>query len=252
MKKIKLTIQGGERNLGAQLDMPENGAPKVYALFAHCFTCTKELKSINNINKALTSRGIAVLRFDFTGLGESGGDFGTSSIASNIDDLISACRYLDEHYEPPKLMIGHSLGGAAVIQASSFLPSVKAIATIGTAFFPEQLVKIIKMSKERIDEKGSAEVLISGRKFEIGSRFYDDLNQENMKKKLRELDKAICILHSPVDEIVSIEHAAKIFVHARHPKSFISLDRADHLLLEPKDSEYAGRVIAEWASKYIF
>ncbi|MFC2130785.1 alpha/beta hydrolase family protein [Bacteroidota bacterium] len=251
MKKNKVNIKGGNRNLGAQLDMPDNEQPLVYGLFAHCFTCTKDLKSINNINKALTDRRIAILRFDFTGLGESSGDFGNSNISTNIDDLILACKFLDKNYDSPKLLIGHSLGGAAVIQAASLIKSVRAVATIGTPFYPEHLGNILKMTQKDIIDSGRAEVMIAGRKFEIGKKFYDDLEEESMKKKIQELNKALCILHSPYDEIVGIEHAAKIFRLARHPKSFISLDKADHLLMNPHDSLYAGGVIAEWASKYI-
>ncbi len=252
MKKIKLKIPAENFELGAQLDLADEETPKAYALFAHCFTCTKDLKSINYLNEALTNNSIAVLRFDFTGLGESEGEFGTSNIERNISDIVAAAEYLKKNYEAPKLLVGHSLGGAAIMQAAPQIPSAKALATIGAAFFPFHIRRILKSGEDEIREKGKAEVMIADKKFTISEKFYDDLNEVNMKDKIENLNKALCILHSPLDKIVGIDHAAKIFISAKHPKSFISLDQADHLLFNKKDALYAGNVISTWASKYIF
>ncbi|MFH1052684.1 MAG: alpha/beta hydrolase [bacterium] len=251
MKKIKIKIKGIDRDLAAQLDVPDSMEFESTAIFAHCFTCTKDLKSITNISEGLNSGRIAVLRFDFTGLGGSTGDFSKSSFATNIEDLIHASKFLEENYQATELLIGHSLGGAAVIQVADKISSVKAVATIAAPYYPEHLENIINISKRKSKGNEKVKVTIAGRQFEISNEFYHDLDEKTMKQKIQNLNKPLCILHSPLDEIVGIEHATKIFVTAKHPKSFISLNKADHLLLNPDDSKYAGRVIAEWASLYI-
>jgi putative redox protein len=252
MKKKRIRFKGGQDYyLGAQLDLPEAVEPLAYALFAHCFTCNKNLKAVNHITTALCEEGIAVLRFDFTGLGESEGDFADTNFSSNIDDLIAASRFLSEQYQPPHILIGHSLGGAAVLQAARFMDSVRAAATIGAPFDPGHVTRLFQNSREEIERKGEATVKLAGRSFQIKKQFLDDLDQKNMEKVIRELRRSLLIFHSPLDNTVGIDNAAEIFTAARHPKSFISLDQADHLLTRQEDSLYVGKMVATWAEKYI-
>jgi alpha/beta superfamily hydrolase len=251
MKFKKLNFKNPKgQTLSARLDLPPNEKPSGYALFAHCFTCTKDLKAVANISRALTEKGIAVLRFDFTGLGESEGDFGDTNFSSNVADLISAAEFLESKFAAPFILIGHSLGGAAVLQAAADIPSSKAVVTIGAPAEPEHVITHLENSKERIMTEGEAEVILAGRKFKIKKQFLDNLEQTRMQTFIKNLNRALLILHSPVDDTVGIENAAKIFQTAKHPKSFISLDRADHLLTDPQDSLYAGALIAAWAAKY--
>jgi putative redox protein len=238
-------------NISARLDLPTEGDPDAYAIFAHCFTCTKHLKAVAHINRALTTEGIAVLRFDFTGLGESEGNFSDTNFSTNIQDLISAADFLKKNYKPPAILIGHSLGGAAVLHAASKIPSVKAVATIGAPAEPGHVSLLMKPVKNQILAEGEATVFLSGRNFQIKKQFLDDLEQTRMKDAIQNLNRALIVFHSPIDEIVGIEHAAKIFQTARHPKSFISMDKADHLLSDAEDSLYVGKVIAAWVRKYI-
>jgi len=240
----------GDR-LSGRLDSPDNGAPHHYAVFAHCFTCTKNFKAAGNISRSLTDEGFAVFRFDFTGLGESEGDFADTNFSSNVEDLVAAAQFLQKNHRPPVLLIGHSLGGAAVIQAAARIPSTAAVATIAAPSDPGSVVRRMGTARDRIEKTGSGEVSIGGRMFKIKKQFLEDLAQSHMEKALRELNRALLIFHSPGDDIVGIDNAARIFQAARHPKSFISLDRADHLLADPKDSLYAGRLIAVWAKRYI-
>jgi putative redox protein len=237
--------------LSARIDFPDSGKPLAYALFAHCFTCSKNLKAISHLSRALVGLGIAVLRFDFTGLGESQGEFADTNFSSNVDDLVSASEYMGKHFKAPRIIIGHSLGGAAVLQAASRIPSAVAVVSIAAPADPGHVKKALGSSKAMIESRGEADVNLAGRTFRIKKHFLDDLKMVNMKQVLRKLNKALLILHSPLDEIVGIENAAQIFQAARHPKSFISLDKADHLLTNPDDSRYAGAVIAVWAMKYI-
>jgi putative redox protein len=252
MRTKKVRFPGSQNyELGARLDLPDDGEPKACALFAHCFTCTKNLKAISNINQALTAEKIAVLRFDFTGLGESEGDFADTNFSSNVGDLVAAADFLDSHYEPPKILIGHSLGGAAVLQAARYIPSSVAVATIAAPFDPGHANLLFSSVKEKIDRDGVADIFLAGSKIRIKKQFFDDLEQNNMKAFIAHLDRALLIFHSPVDDVVGIDNAAQIFMTAKHPKSFISLDRADHLLSNKEDSTYVGAMVATWASKYI-
>ena len=203
-----------------------------------------------NISRALAEAGIAVLRFDFTGLGESDGDTDTN-FSSNVDDLVAAAHFLEENYAAPQLLIGHSLGGAAVLQAAHQLPSVKAVAILGAPSEPKHVETHLESSRETIERDGVAEVSLAGRSFTVKKQFLDDLRSSNMRRVIRTLDKALLVLHSPVDNTVGVENAADIFVAAKHPKSYISLDDADHLLSKDKDSCYAGALIAAWAAKYL-
>ena len=252
MKSEKLKFPGstGDR-LSARMDLPEKTTPKAFVLFAHCFTCSKNLKAVGHIARALTSENIGVFRFDFTGLGESEGDFADTNFSSNIDDLIAAASYMDKQYQAPDILVGHSLGGAAVLQAAHKIESATAVATIGAPANPVHVKKNFKPNLDEIEEKGEAEVTLAGRKFKIKKQFLDDLEQTNMDSRIQNLDRALLIFHAPLDNTVGIENAGDIFRIAKHPKSFISLDKADHLLTSEEDSLYVGSMLATWASKYL-
>lgn len=252
MKTIKLTFRNKEgQDLAARLEMPVDKNIHAYAIFAHCFTCTKNLMAVTNISRALTSKGLAVLRFDFAGLGESDGEFADTNFSSNVDDLISAANYLKENYEAPKLLLGHSLGGAAVLMAANALPEVETVATVGAPAEPFHVKKLFKSSMEEIKALGKAEVNIGGRPFTIKKQFIDDLEKYAKEEFIKDLDRPLLILHSPQDEIVGIKNAEMIYQTAMHPKSYISLDGADHLLSKREDALYVGEVVASWASRYI-
>lgn len=249
-KKITFTNSQGQ-TLAARLELPVNQHPHTYAVFAHCFTCNKNLTAVRNISRALNMSGIAVLRFDFTGLGQSEGDFENTNFSTNIDDLIQAARFLEKEYQAPKIMIGHSLGGAAVICASKQLEFVKAVATIGAPFQPQHVSHLFQNSIDEIEQQGEAEVMIGGRTFKVKKQFLDDIENQLTSEHIKRLGKALLIMHSPQDLTVEVENAAKIYHAAMHPKSFVSLDGADHLLSKKEDSLYAGDMIACWAKRYI-
>jgi len=248
-KKIEFEGATGE-TLAAKIDYPE-GEHKACALFAHCFTCSKNLKAVGNIAKALNKKGVAVLRFDFTGLGDSEGTFEDTNFSSNVDDLVAASEYMGKEMSLPSILIGHSLGGAAVIQAAHKMDSVKAVATIGAPSEPKHVKKHFESKKEEIIEKGSAIVNLGGRPFRIKKQFLDDLEKTKMDKYIENLDRALIVMHSPLDDTVGIENAAHIYKTAKHPKSFLSLHEADHLLMDESYSLYAGSIIAEWSSIYL-
>ncbi len=237
--------------LSGRLDLPLGAVPDAYAIFAHCFTCSKHTKAVAAVSHALSRKGIAVLRFDFTGLGDSEGDFSDTTFSSNVADLISAAGYLNAHYAAPKILIGHSFGGTACLKAAGHLPGVKAVATIGSPFDPAHVQHLLGDAREAIEKSGEASVTLAGRPFRIKRQFLEDLDTAEMIEVLPKLNRALLVLHSPVDEVVGINNAAQIYKTARHPKSFISLDTADHMLGQPADAEYAGSVIAEWAARYI-
>ncbi len=232
------------------IDLPA-GRPRAWALFAHCFTCTKNAKAAVNIARVLADHGYAVMRFDFTGLGQSEGDFAETNFSSNVSDLLAAVRYLGEEHESPRLLIGHSLGGTAVLQAAAQLETVQAVATIGSPADPEHVARLFAGERERIEEEGEAEVDLGGRPFRIRKQLLDDLGRHDLPEVVGELRRALLILHSPVDTVVDVENATLLFTHAMHPKSFVSLDQADHLMSDEADSRYAGRVLAAWAAKYL-
>ncbi|MFO7587735.1 MAG: alpha/beta hydrolase [Gemmatimonadota bacterium] len=248
-EKIRFAGSTGAR-LTARLDRPEGGVA-AWALFAHCFTCSKDLKAVVNLSRALNGAGLAVMRFDFTGLGESEGDFADTSFVSNVEDLVAAARFLEAEHSGPRLLVGHSLGGAAVLQAAAAIPSAVAVATIGAPADPSHVERLLTGSVAEIREKGEAEVVLAGRPFRIGRKFLDDLEETRQRERIRELGRALVIFHGPADAVVGIDNAARIFEAAKHPKSFISLDRADHLLTDPSDALYVGEVLAAWARKYI-
>ncbi len=249
-KKLEFENKDGQV-LSARIDLPVSGQPAAYALFAHCFTCSKNIKAIAHITRALNREGIAVMRFDFTGLGESEGEFADTNFSSNVEDLIGAAEFLQAHYQAPEILIGHSFGGAAVLQAAQRIPSSRAVVTIAAPADPRHVTQALGNATQIIQSRGEAEVSLAGRTFKLKKQFLDDLQLVNMKDVLKNLNRALLVLHSPIDETVGIENAAQIFQAARHPKSFISLDQADHLLSQQADSLYAGAVIAAWAGKYI-
>lgn len=252
MRFEKLTFENDQGvRLAARLDVPVDGDPIAYALFAHCFTCSKNLKAVANISRALTRQGLAVLRFDFTGLGESEGDFADTTFSSNVEDVVAAAVFLERERDAPSILVGHSLGGAAVLQAARQLDSVQAVATIGAPYDPQHVEHLFEHSLAAIEQQGAATVNIGGRSFTVKQQFINDLREQRAKDNIARLKRALLLFHSPVDNTVGIENAALIFKAARHPKSFVSLDHADHLLSDPADSAYVGAVLAAWASKYI-
>src|SRR5688572_14752305 len=236
--------------LAAQLDSPP-GRPLAYALFAHCFTCSKETLAAARISRALTARAIAVLRFDFTGLGGSEGEFANTNFSSNVGDLVTAAHWLREHHEAPKILIGHSLGGAAVLAAAGSIPGSAAVATIAAPADPAHVLRLFEPSVQDIERDGVARVVLADRAFTIKKQFLDDLAAHKMQERIASLRKALLVLHSPRDEVVDIDNATRIFVAAKHPKSFVSLDTADHLLTRADDAVYVADVLAAWAGRYV-
>ena len=252
MAATKIEFQNEDAyQLSARLDLPIDQKPHAYAIFAHCFTCNKNLSAVKNITRELTSNGFGVLRFDFTGLGESEGDFENTNFSGNVEDLVAAADYLKENYQAPTLLVGHSLGGATVIFAAADIDSVKAVATIGAPSNPDHVQHLFKSDLEEIEASGKAVVNLSGRDFTIKKQFLDDLETKSLPETAKNLRKALLVMHSPQDDTVGIKNAEEIYVSAHHPKSFVSLDGADHLLMNKKDSIYAGQVVAGWAQRYV-
>ncbi|WP_158769833.1 bifunctional alpha/beta hydrolase/OsmC family protein [Paraglaciecola sp. L1A13] len=245
----KIEFTSGKNQLSGLLETPETDI-KFYALFAHCFTCGKDVAAASRISRALMAKGIAVLRFDFTGLGNSDGDFANSNFSSNIQDLVAAADFLRANYQAPKILIGHSLGGAAVLGAAKDVPESTAVITIGAPFEAAHVAHNFAMHIDEIEQKGQAEVSLGGRKFTIQKQFLDDINSYDTNH-LRQLRKALLVMHSPVDTTVKITEAEKLYRAAMHPKSFVSLENADHLLSNKRDSEYVAEVISAWASRYV-
>jgi len=251
MPTERFTFPGhADDTLAARLDMP-SGPHLATAIFAHCFTCSKDITAARRIAGRLASMGIAVLRFDFTGLGHSDGEFANTSFSSNVQDLHAAYAALTERGMSPELMIGHSLGGAAVLKAASEIPQIKAVVTIGAPFDPEHVTHNFADAIPKIMAEGQAEVSLGGRPFTIGKAFIEDVSKESLNAAAAKIHAALLVMHAPLDAIVGIENASDIFVAAKHPKSFVTLDDADHLLSNPADAEYAANTIATWARRYI-
>lgn len=248
-QRIEFDNQRGQ-TLAGSLELPPS-APRAFAIFAHCFTCGKDIAAATRISRALAAKGFGVLRFDFTGLGNSGGDFANQNFSSNVDDLVAAAEWLRSNYEAPRLLVGHSLGGAAVLIAGNRIDSVEAVTTIGAPSHPDHVQHLFESSIDTIRAEGSAKVSLAGRPFTIQSQFLDDLEQQEVSGTLRKLNKAVLIMHSPQDEIVHVDHARKLYTSLQHPKSFVSLDGADHLLTKRHDSQYVADVIAAWAGRYL-
>ncbi len=251
MQSIKVNFHNDDgQQLSGLLDLPA-AAPRAFALFAHCFTCSKNLKAATNITRAMAEAGIGVLRFDFTGLGQSEGQFADTNFSSNVSDLLAATRFLAAEYEAPAILVGHSLGGTAVLQAAAEVPSAVAVATIGSPAEPTHVAHMFRDAREELAQQGQAEVRLGGRPFTVRQQFLDDLDTHDLPQAIGSLRKALLVMHAPLDDIVEIDNASTLFMAAKHPKSFVSLDKADHLLSANEDSLYAGRVLAEWASRYL-
>ena len=251
MRSDKATFPGAHGALlAARLDAPD-GPPRACALFAHCFTCSKDIFAAGRIAQALVEHGLAVLRFDFTGLGHSEGEFASTNFSSNVQDLLAAAGWLRASGQPPALLIGHSLGGAAVLAAAGALPEVRAVATIGAPSDVAHVAGLFREHVPEIDARGEALVQLAGRTFTIRREFLADAAEHNLRGMVGSLERALLVLHSPVDETVPIGNATGIFVNAKHPKSFISLADADHLLRRRSDATYAANVIAAWSERYL-
>lgn len=251
MKSTKLDIKNKNgQKLQAFLELPADQSPDNYAVFAHCFTCSSSLSAVKNISRALTTHGFGVVRFDFTGLGRSEGEFAESHFSANVEDLTSVSNHLREHYKAPSLLVGHSLGGAAVLVAASQLDNIKAVATVGAPASVSHVKHLFSHGIEEVEEKGEVEVNIGGRPFHINKNFVNDFDKTDLPEVVKNLRKPLLIMHAPFDAIVGIENAQKLYHYAHHPKSFISLDGADHLLMNPDDSNYVGDIIGSWVKRY--
>ena len=247
----RVTFPGSQGDeLAARLDLPA-GPPRAYALFAHCFTCSKDIKAASRIAAVLTEHGFGLLRFDFTGLGASDGEFANTNFSSNVEDLVAAAKWLRTHHAAPQLLVGHSLGGAAVLVAADQIPEVTAVATIGAPSDSGHVAELFDGALGEITEHGEACVELQGRSFTIRQQLVDDLRNDRVTSAAAAFDGALLVMHSPIDNTVSIDHAAAIYGAARHPKSFVSLDGADHLLSQPADSQYAAAMIGTWADRYL-
>lgn len=246
-----VSFQGSQGTLlDARLDHPTQ-TPLAYALFAHCFTCSKDYFAASRISRELARRGIAVLRFDFTGLGSSDGDFANTNFSSNITDLSLAADYLRNNYQAPKILIGHSLGGAAVIAVRREVPEAVAVATIAAPSDPEHIMVHFADAITKIESQGEFKINVAGRPFRIQKQFLDDIAVHRMRAVIQHLDAALLVFHSQADKVIGIEHARRIFVYARHPKSFVVLDNADHLLTNRADAEYVANILSAWAVRYL-
>jgi len=249
VEKLVFNNEHGQQ-LSARLDMPD-GEPWAYALLAHCFSCNKSLKATGHIAKGLVGQDIAVFRFDFTGLGESEGDFSNTNFTSNVQDILSAANFMEQQGYAPHILVGHSLGGTAALKAADFMTSVKAVVTIGSPASPAHVAEQFSDSKAIIAQQGEALVELGGRNFTIKQQFIDDLEQASVLDDIGALKKALLVMHAPLDETVGIENATTIFQLAHHPKSYISLDKSDHLLSKPSDAYYVGQLISAWVECYL-
>lgn len=247
-KKFDFENAQGEK-LSGRLELPSK--PIAFAIFAHCFTCSKNILAATRISKTLGEMGIAVLRFDFTGLGNSEGDFSNTNFSSNVGDLKSAYEALEKEFEAPKLLIGHSLGGAAVLKIAPSLEKLKAVVTIGAPSDTTHVAHLFDQAGDEIEKEGKAKVNLAGREFTIKKQFIDDINEQDILKELSKARKSFLIMHSPLDETVSIDHAGKIYNSLKHPKSYVSLDKADHLVTNHEDARYIANMIRTWVSRYI-
>lgn len=252
MPTQSLTFLGGQgATLSARLELPDSGAPTSCAVFAHCFTCSKDSKAAVIISRSLAALGMAVLRFDFTGLGASDGEFSSTTYSGSVLDIVAAARFMGAMLHPPTLLIGHSLGGAAVLRAAGELSDVRAVVTLGAPSEPSHVARLFASATSAIEENGSAPVVIDNRSFNISRTLLDDLREASLLDAVSGLGRALLVMHAPGDSIVSVDHAARLYSAAKHPKSFVSLDDADHLLSRASDARYAAAVLSAWASRYV-
>ena len=251
MNTVRLEIKNRKGlKLQAYLELPANQKPNQFAIFAHCFSCNSNFNAVKNISRSLSNHGFGVLRFDFTGLGRSEGEFAESHFSANVEDLLDVSAFLEQNYKAPSLLVGHSLGGAAVIVAASKLENIKAVATVGAPATVGHVTHLFSHGINDIPEKGDVEVKIGGRPFKINQDFVDDFSKTDLPEIIKGLRKPILVMHAPFDTVVGIENAHEIYHNAIHPKSFVSLDDADHLLSRPKDSIYVGNMIGTWVERY--
>ncbi|QPC41970.1 alpha/beta fold hydrolase [Kaustia mangrovi] len=248
-EKVEFEGSQGAR-LAARLELPA-GEIRAYALFAHCFSCSKDTPAASRVSRMLAERGVAVLRFDFTGLGSSDGDFASTDFSSNVQDLLEAADFLRRDYEAPRLLIGHSLGGAAVLAAAGDIPEARAVATIAAPAHADHVIRNFGVSVEEIERTGEAQVELAGRSFTIRKSFLDNVRAQDVRQRISALKRPLIVFHAPRDEVVGIENAAEIFEAAKHPKSFVSLDDADHLLTRRTDAVYVADVLSAWAERYV-
>jgi len=247
----KIEFEGSQgHTLAARLDMP-SGTPRAFAVFAHCFTCGKDIPAATRIAEALARLGIAVLRFDFTGLGSSEGEFANTNFSSNVEDLLCAANWLGQHYQPPALLIGHSLGGAAVLAAASKLPDLVGVVTIAAPAEPTNIERLIAPQRAELEAKGEAEIMVAGRPIKIRKQFLDDIRSHTLRDQIAAIKCPLLVMHGPKDDVVGIENAQAIFDAAVHPKSFISLAEADHLIKRRQDTDYVAAVLSAWATRYL-
>jgi putative redox protein len=249
LPRQNIQFPGSHGDLAGSIEMPAT-RPRGFALFAHCFSCGKDSLAASRISRELANLGVAVLRFDFTGLGGSDGDFANAHFSSNIDDLVAAANYLRQHHAAPVLLIGHSLGGTAVLAAAEQIEEARAVVTIGAPASPKHVIAQFGTDAEQLQMEDEAEITLGGRSFRIDQSFVDDLHQHPMRQRIRRLRKALLVMHSPIDATVDIAEASSIFEAALHPKSFVSLDEADHLLSRREDAEFVASTIAGWANRY--
>ncbi|MEM0984449.1 MAG: alpha/beta hydrolase [Planctomycetota bacterium] len=247
----RVTFEGGTgAELAARLDMLQD-QPHAICLFAHCFTCGKDIAAATRIARGLVDAGYGVLRFDFTGLGHSEGEFASTNFSSNVEDLLAAAAWLREHHAAPGLLVGHSLGGAAVLAAAPRIDECRAVATIGAPSEPSHVEHLFGPHTPEIESRGEVSLELAGRPFTIRNQFLEDIRATNLRNRLGQLGRALMVMHSPVDSTVGIDNAEEIYVAAQHPKSFVSLDRADHMLSNKEDAEFAASVLGAWAARYV-
>jgi len=252
MKSKSLTFPGSQgQDLHGRLDTPDQKKPIAYALFTHCFTCNKNLKPIHNISRALVDQGLGVFRFDFTGLGESKGEFEQTNLTTNIKDVQTAADYMKEHYETPALLIGHSMGGSAVLNAAHNVPDCRAVVTLSTPSKPNHLTQLLKAKNPEVNESDTVTVKIGGRKFTLSKAFFQDLDTHSEESDVASITQALLIVHSQHDEVVNVEHGERLFEQATQPKSIVTLNRSDHLLTSQQDAQYIGQLIAAWMGFYL-
>ena len=249
-RRVEFEGARGQRLVG-RLELPPDGVPRATALFAHCFTCSKDIRCAVQVSRALAALEIGTLRFDFTGIGESAGDFAETTVSSNVDDLVAAAAFLERELGAPSLLVGHSLGGAAVLLAAGRLPTVRAVATIGAPAETTHVRRLLQAELDEIATHGEADVTLGGRAVTIGQAFVDDLDGARLLDAVAALDAALLLFHAPDDRLVGMDHAARLYTAAPHPKSFVSLAGADHFLSRAEDAAYVGAVLAAWAERYL-